>query len=206
VFGFEEAAMLRIPKPDDRRVKRTRGTVMHTFISYLFQRPYDSISVGDVLEGADVGRATFYSHYRNKDDLLIQSVAVIMEVFADCYIDLVRGSRDVSMLVALLEHFRENRLLLRRMTTGTAAHAFARSMDRTAGMFETRLVAWCDETGQTLTVAPSLAARSLSDGLFGMIRAWLEDDTGACSATDLAGALRALAVSATRALIRSESD
>ena len=35
------------------------------------ERGYDRVTVQDILDKADVGRSTFYAHYRDKDDLLV---------------------------------------------------------------------------------------------------------------------------------------
>ena len=164
----------RIHGHPDSRVTRTRRAVINTFVRLVHDRPYDSISVNEVLAEADVGRATFYAHYRNKDDLLVKSVSVVLEVLADRYLDLLRGSGDLAPLVALLEHFRENRRLLSRMTTGGAAPAFARGLDRLAEMIQERLAVHCRETGTSPATEPRLVARAMADGLFGMVRAWIE--------------------------------
>lgn len=153
--------------------------------------PYDSISVNEVLAEADVGRATFYSHYRNKDDLLFQSVSVVLEVFADRYLDLLRGEGSLAGLESLLEHFRENRLLLRRI----------RSMARFAELIEERLAIHCRETGRAPVVAPAVAARTMADGLFGTVRAWIDGGAAPGSAAGLAKAMRSFAVSGTAALL-----
>jgi AcrR family transcriptional regulator len=39
-------------------------------LSLIQERGYDRITVQEILERADVGRSTFYAHYRDKDDLL----------------------------------------------------------------------------------------------------------------------------------------
>lgn len=55
----------------DRRVQRTRELLEKAFITLLRERPYDEITVQDVVNRANVGRTTFYLHYKNKDELLI---------------------------------------------------------------------------------------------------------------------------------------
>jgi AcrR family transcriptional regulator len=56
--------------PTDRRVRRTRELLRRALLSLIQERGYDRITIQDILERADVGRSTFYAHYRDKDDLL----------------------------------------------------------------------------------------------------------------------------------------
>ncbi len=58
---------------NDRRVRRTRATLHRALIELMIEHGYDRVTVQDVLERADVGRSTFYAHYRSKDDLLVVS-------------------------------------------------------------------------------------------------------------------------------------
>jgi AcrR family transcriptional regulator len=39
-------------------------------MSLIVGKKYESITVQDVLDRADVGRSTFYMHFRDKDELL----------------------------------------------------------------------------------------------------------------------------------------
>ena len=54
----------------DRRVRRTRDLLRSALVSLIEEKGYDSITVQDILDRADVGRSTFYAHYRDKEDLL----------------------------------------------------------------------------------------------------------------------------------------
>ena len=54
----------------DRRQRRTREAIFHAFTQLLAQKDYNQITVGEIIEAADVGRATFYSHFETKDFLL----------------------------------------------------------------------------------------------------------------------------------------
>ena len=59
----------------DRRVRRTRNALHRSLIELMMERAYDRITVSDVIARADIGRSTFYAHYRDKDDLLVVSCA-----------------------------------------------------------------------------------------------------------------------------------
>ena len=54
----------------DRRQQKTRKAIFNAFTILLSNRSYNKITVSDILEKADVGRATFYSHFETKDSLL----------------------------------------------------------------------------------------------------------------------------------------
>ncbi|MCO1654481.1 TetR/AcrR family transcriptional regulator [Pseudonocardia humida] len=54
----------------DRRVRRTRRALHEALIALVLERGYDRLTVQDVLDRADVGRSTFYAHYRDKEALL----------------------------------------------------------------------------------------------------------------------------------------
>ena len=54
----------------DRRQRKSREAIFNAFISLLSKKHYNKITVGEIIEIADVGRATFYSHFETKDFLL----------------------------------------------------------------------------------------------------------------------------------------
>jgi AcrR family transcriptional regulator len=56
----------------DRRVQRTRKALRTALLELTKEKEYDSISIEDITERADVGRATFYLHYKDKEDLLLE--------------------------------------------------------------------------------------------------------------------------------------
>jgi AcrR family transcriptional regulator len=55
----------------DRRIERTRQLLREALVSLIRERGFETLTVQDILDRANVGRATFYSHFENKDDLLV---------------------------------------------------------------------------------------------------------------------------------------
>lgn len=56
----------------DRRQKKTRQAIIDAFVKLLTKTSYEKVSVKDIIDAADVGRSTFYSHFETKDDLARQ--------------------------------------------------------------------------------------------------------------------------------------
>ena len=55
----------------DRRSRRTRRLIAEGLIALMLEKRYDHITVQEIIDRADVGRSTFYAHYRDKDELLV---------------------------------------------------------------------------------------------------------------------------------------
>jgi len=69
--------MLPNPKEEklDPRVKRTRSLILQSFSELLAEKGFESISVQDVTDKAEINRATFYKHFPDKYALLDYSIS-----------------------------------------------------------------------------------------------------------------------------------
>ncbi len=63
----------------DRRVRRTRGLLHEALFGLIGEKDYDRISVSEILERANIGRSTFYMHFRDKDDLFASAIQEKLE-------------------------------------------------------------------------------------------------------------------------------
>lgn len=68
-------------KKEDLRVKRTRKLLSQALLSLIEHHSFHSISVKEICEEAMVHRATFYTHFNDKYDLLAYSLKEIAEEF-----------------------------------------------------------------------------------------------------------------------------
>ena len=66
--------MNRLSKTD-RRVSRTRHALREALLSLMEEQDYNAITVEEITARADLGRTTFYLHYRDKEDLLLEELA-----------------------------------------------------------------------------------------------------------------------------------
>ena len=58
----------------DRRVQRTHDLLHGALASLIHEKDYDAIVVKEILARANVGRSTFYTHFRDKDELLVRAI------------------------------------------------------------------------------------------------------------------------------------
>ena len=77
-------------KKTDARVRRTRDALGDALVALMQEKPFETITVQDVLDRAQVSRSTFYLHYSDKDDLLMsdaeeffESISMALSVHGD---------------------------------------------------------------------------------------------------------------------------
>jgi AcrR family transcriptional regulator len=69
-------------KKTDARVRRSRDALGDALIALMQEKPFDTITVQEVLDRAHVSRSTFYSHYSDKDDLLMSDAEEFFEALS----------------------------------------------------------------------------------------------------------------------------
>ena len=62
----------------DRRIQRSRELLHEALGSLIREKPYDHITVAEILDRAKVSRSTFYIHFRDKDDLLTSGMRALL--------------------------------------------------------------------------------------------------------------------------------
>ncbi len=63
----------------DRRIQRTRPLLQEALFQLIIERGYERITIADITERANLGRTTFYLHYRDKEDLLQESIKALLQ-------------------------------------------------------------------------------------------------------------------------------
>lgn len=65
-------------KKPDRRIQRTRQSLRTALMELIKEKDYDALSIEEITERANVGRTTFYLHYKDKEDLLMEEFSTIL--------------------------------------------------------------------------------------------------------------------------------
>ena len=99
----------------DRRQRRTREAIFKAFTELLSKKDFSKITVGEIIDGADIGRATFYAHFETKDFLLREFCNELFCHIFDTEKDDRNGHRHIfdcggseSVFLHLLKHLQKN--------------------------------------------------------------------------------------------------
>lgn len=144
----------------DRRQQRTREAIRKAFLRLVGTRRYEDITVSDLIRTADIGKSTFYEHYRSKDEVLHALMDGMLRELAEA----AAGSLPRDRLCGLLGHFWENRRLGKAVFGPQLGPAVRR-----------RLAEWMVER----SAIGKAQAAYLSAAQIGLLFAWLTGEVAA---------------------------
>lgn len=121
--------------PIDRRVQRTRTALYDALVRLIRRMPYGQISVEDILVEADVGRSTFYAHFRSKDELLDRSLERLKHLLVDTIASQPAGGEpfDQNCSRVLFEHVGEYRDIHATLSDGHGGEVLHAALGRVLG-------------------------------------------------------------------------
>ncbi len=162
--------------PTDPRVRRTRDRLGDALIGLLLEKPFEAITVQQVLDRAGVGRSTFYLHYRDKHDLLVSDMDEFLERMASQLERGAEASRRVAPVRELFRHAGEQCSLHAALS---ASGRLADFLDLAQGHFargiERRLAG--QAAARHLTAAQrALLSQAMAGALLALLSWWIERD------------------------------
>ncbi len=153
----------------DRRVSRTVQALRSALFELVQEKHYDSITVQDIIDRANVGRSTFYTHFRDKEDLFVGDWKNFLSMIA-AHIDLRQEGR-IAPVAGLMTHLKDVHPYYRALVrSGKVDRRFAQGKEFLAEKIEEKIAA----SGQQLNVPAAIAAHYLALQIFGMLKWWLD--------------------------------
>lgn len=117
----------------DRRQQKTRTAIFQAFNKLLEEKHFNNITVQEILDEANVGRSTFYSHFETKDALLKE---ICTDIFDHIFSHELHSetSHDFSLsknglqekITHLLYHLKDNKGNVLGVLSGESGELFMR--------------------------------------------------------------------------------
>jgi len=109
----------------DRRSQRTQRILHEALMSLMQEKRYDDITVQNIIDRADVGRSTFYTHFQDKEDLMTIGLMRLMNTLSEM-VTSSSGTGEQRLLPTqeLFEHMQENQNLFGSIVHGRGMELF----------------------------------------------------------------------------------
>ena|SRR5277367_604418 len=166
-------------KKVDRRVRQTRDALGDALIRLMQEQPFDSITIQHVLDRAGVGRSTFYSHFRGKNDLFLSDVEEFFELISTTLERQGDKSNRIAPVREFFAHVAEGRKFIASLTESQKLRdVFELGQGHFARGIEARLAAM-PATSSMNPVGRAARAHARAGALFSMLDWWLSHQTSA---------------------------
>ncbi|HEX3282547.1 MAG TPA: TetR/AcrR family transcriptional regulator [Pyrinomonadaceae bacterium] len=163
---------MREKKPD-RRTNRTRRSLSEALVGLIKEKRFDDITVQNVIERADVGRSTFYSHFRDKEDLFQRDWERFLDDFANAIDWKKAGSGSFIPVAYLFQHLQEYQQFYRGLVRSRKAEAvFKSGAAYLAQLIENSLTKLITDRAAVLPIP--IVANYLATELFALLKWWLD--------------------------------
>lgn len=169
----------------DPRVRRTRLALQNAMKAIAQEQDYETVTISDLTLRAGVNRATFYQHFKGKEDVLASIVEDLIAVMSEETARFVADVPDFRSPVAppflvamFLRVEQESEFYSRLLGRGGSAFfrdQMLRFLEQMIGMHVTRLPKTLPLVGRIHGVPPTLTARVLASGLLGSLTWYLEN-------------------------------
>jgi AcrR family transcriptional regulator len=157
---------------EDRRSQRTKLALGRALVDLMMRRDFDRITVQDVLDEARIARATFYSHYRSKDDLLLSDADRFFVLLGQWFEEGDGGPR-VAPVAEFFEHVREFEHFQRALErSGHRQVVLELGREHIARLIERRLASRLHGRDAPAMPLP-VAARAFAGALMSLLEWWL---------------------------------
>ena len=187
----------------DRRIQKTRALLHRALGDLIRKKSYDQITVGDILLRANVGRSTFYAHFRDKDELLLSAMNELLRTAEVAARSPSAGpdERLVRFSLPLLEHIRRHRDLGEARIGERGRAVLHEHLRRVLAERIGRDIArdWKTSRRTRPPIAPELVAQFVASS-FVLVLHWWIDNRALTSAAEADEAFRALVTPALAAV------
>jgi AcrR family transcriptional regulator len=161
-------------KTKDRRSARTQRSLSEALVELIKEKRFDEITVQEVIDRADVGRSTFYSHFRDKEDLFQKDWERFLGGLAQ-HIDWEKaGHGSFVPVVYLFGHLQEYHHFYQSLVrSGKTDHVFKSGLTYLSQQIEAELTSRL--RGKPAPAIPiPILANYLASELFALLKWWLD--------------------------------
>jgi len=190
---------------EDRRVNRTRLLLRTAMASLIREKGFEALTVQDIIDRADVGRSTFYAHFKSKEDLLRGAVDMMRTTLRQFQRRALeksakREDRMFAFSIELFEHAAQHLDVFAAMVGKHSGTVFQRHLHHMLAELIREDVE-AHAAGKKLDASQVEAAvQFVAGGLIGLLVTWLNEMTRV-SAAELDDRFRRMAITAVEAML-----
>lgn len=174
-------------RPLDRRIQRTLPLLQEALFHLIIERGYERITIADITEQANLGRTTFYLHYRDKEDLLQESIkALLYDLHLDVELEMEKTCTYSMVSIRIFQHVARRQQLYQAMLKEAGPTRTLEDVMRTyfTELCQRFLPKSSLKVGSSSLMSSEILAVHAAGSLLGLLSWWLNQEAS-LSAEDM---------------------
>jgi len=156
---------------NDRQSQRTRQALGDALVELMMEKGYDAVSIKDIIEHANIGRSTFYSHYADKDELFASQMDRLVDLLSQHVPYELSSGNPYFPSLGLFQHIKQQWKLYKILAWGSGVDVLTKHLQKSMSeKIEQRLLA----SGQAYAVPTTVIANFLSGSFLSLVKWWLD--------------------------------
>ena len=159
----------------DRRIQKTKKLLSQALVELILEKGYENVTVQDILDRANVGRATFYTHYENKELLLLDGPRNLGHLLFDEKPSVKANPSQKMGFRSLFEHVGQNlplaKAMLGRKAGGIVTDSFRGQI--AAAISSHYKASYADRKQKMLL---SYLSQATAAAVCSLVTSWVDDD------------------------------
>ncbi len=171
-------------KKTDLRVQRTNKLIVDAFIHLVEKKGYEQVTVQDIADEAMINRATFYAHYKDKQDLYERIFDLALDSFSEILSseDIVQGNRIrlknvETTMTAIFQHIHDNRQFYLTIMDGSAIEVIRQKLGVLLPMRYAEIFSSLRITESDIDVPLDFVIEYITSIFVGTLHWWLTAET-----------------------------
>lgn len=156
----------------DRRIQKTKQSIMNAFIDLLAEKGFDKITINDIAERANINRGTVYLHYVDKFDLLDKCIETHVELLLHHCANRSDTNLRASAFQSVFEYLERNFTIYKLLLSNEGF-----------GFFRSRLYAIIAQTvtevigvkSENKVLSHGVTTHFLTSGFIGVLEWWINN-------------------------------
>jgi AcrR family transcriptional regulator len=156
----------------DRRIQKTKQSIMNTFIDLLAEKGFEKITIHDIAERANINRGTVYLHYVDKFDLLDKCIETYVDLLLHHCANNADTKLNASAFQSMFEYLEANFTIYKLLLSNEGF-----------GIFSSRLYAIIAQTvTEVIGIEPEnnvfsngVTTHFLTSGFIGVLEWWINN-------------------------------
>jgi len=155
---------------NDRRSQRTRQLLSAALVELIREKDYKTITVNEIIERANVGRSTFYAHYKDKDDLFLGELDRVIEVLSQR----IPGQDEMPFFpsLGLFQHVSEEYELYKALVWTPGIDLLIKHMQKSLTQ---RVEQGLQNSGEEYNIPLPILANFITGSFLTLLKWWLEN-------------------------------